>query len=628
MIPQTPTAPTTALQRLQRENTELRRQNAGLHRRIQRTHAIMGNAHLSAGQRLTAVEIANRLDAHRDQADSSGAILVSVTGVAEATGQSKDSVSAHIKALEACGAWQRRRRTIPDPATGNPRTELRLVPSTTLQRPGELAPPAPRNHGGKRIACSNCGSLRLVARTQIVCCDCDSPVESYEHKVNRDAHKAHKRGLRGLEPHLAALDDAPDQAALEPHLAALDDAPDQAALGGAAPRRNLRPFIRAENNQRGGGNSPAAGDAAGWLVAWAGDGEEHLEMQARGDHKYLWRAGAITPELARRHLAGLQTIGATLNRADGRAWALCWDADDAGAWATLQRAAAQLTASGATALLEPSPARGGHLWIVFAEPVDAPAATATATAAAPELAIIRERWPHPTQGVRLPGGRYVARGMTIWPAIMAPGGASATGRDAIALMRQHATPAGWVQAAPPAVVSPPAAPSGPRPGVLMPPPSLVIGSPMTGERPLPAALTDARWLAQYGDQVHTLWFGVTEVQAVAWFNQATTCRELLPPQPSGYGLAVWRQERTASVSYTGTGWVDRGTGDAGDALELHCCLHGLTRAEALRAVVLDMIAAARAELEAAAWAGVSLPGWTAAITTPAGWRRYDALRRA
>ena len=349
----------------------------------------------------------------------------------------------------------------------------------------------------------------------------------------------------------------------------------------------------------------------------------------RGGHKYQWCGGAVSPGLAVRHLNGEMTIGATLHRSDGMTLALCFDADEAATWATLQRAAERLAATGAAPLLEASPRRGGHLWIVFAELVDAAAAAATATAAAPELATIREQWPHASQGIRLPGGRYIGADVDAWPALIAPTGEYATGREAIALMRANATPAGWVQAAPPAVASsPPAAPSSPQSAGVMPPPSLVIGSSMTGEWPLPAALTDARWLAQYGDQAHTLWFGVLEAQAAVWFNQANTCRDLLPPQATGYGLAVWRQERTASVSYTGTGWVDRGTGDVGDALELHCRLHGLTRADALRAVVQDMIAALRAELETAAWAGVPVPAWVAAFTTPAGWRRYDALRRA
>ncbi len=45
-----------------------------------------------------------------------------------------------------------------------------------------------------------------------------------------------------------------------------------------------------------------------------------------------------------------------------------------------------------------------------------------------------------------------------------------------------------------------------------------------------------------------------------------------------------------------------------------------------RAILVAMCAAAAAELDAAARAGRGVPAWVAAITAPAGWRRYDRLR--
>ena len=348
-------------------------------------------------------------------------------------------------------------------------------------------------------------------------------------------------------------------------------------------------------------------------------------MQATGDAKYRWGGGAVSPGLAAAHLAGTMTVGASLHSADGQTLGLCWDADDAGTWAMLQHAAACLTPTGARPLLEPSPRRGGHLWLTFADLVNVADARATAEAHAPQLASIKEAWPHPTQGLRLPGGRYIGAGIDIWPMLIAPHGERAAGRQAIALMRANTTPTAWVQASPASL--PPVASSTPH--VKPSPPSLVIqcGS---GARSLPAALSDPRWLTQYGPQARTLWFAVTDAEAAAWYNQSTTCRDLLPPQASGYGLATWRGERTASVSYVGDGWVDRGAGggDAGDALELYCRLSGVARPEALRGIVRGIVRIARAELESAARQSCNLPVWVEAITTPAGWTQYDALRRA
>jgi hypothetical protein len=132
-----------------------------------------------------------------------------------------------------------------------------------------------------------------------------------------------------------------------------------------------------------------------------------------------------------------------------------------------------------------------------------------------------------------------------------------------------------------------------------------------------------------------LYFWITDGEVAAWFNERHGARELLPPERNGYGLAVWRGERTASVGYTAdNGWVDFGAGgvrgdgrrDGGDALDLYCRLRELSRAQALRGVAREMVLAARRELEEAARSARVPADWVVAITSPAGWAYYDRLR--
>jgi hypothetical protein len=132
-------------------------------------------------------------------------------------------------------------------------------------------------------------------------------------------------------------------------------------------------------------------------------------------------------------------------------------------------------------------------------------------------------------------------------------------------------------------------------------------------------------------------FAITDKEAIAWCNARHDVRTLLPKEANGYARAVWRAERTPSIGYLPNNqWVDFGAGgrrpdgrrDGGDAFAALCRLRGLDRPAALREIVVAMRAEAAAELDAAARAGRGVPAWVAAITAPAGWRRYDRLREA
>jgi hypothetical protein len=373
-----------------------------------------------------------------------------------------------------------------------------------------------------------------------------------------------------------------------------------------------------------------AGRGAAYLAQVAGDGGRHIEMQPMGADKYQWRAGAVTPALAARHLRGAVTLGAELCQAEGTTFALCWDTDTADGWQQLQRAVQQLEAADAHPVLERSPAaRGGHLWLFFREAVDSARARATAHLHAPVLATIGEAWPDPAGrriAVRLPAGFYRRPGVAAWCELAdAAGAAWCTGVDAMALILGTRMPATWVM---PLEVRMPAS-------LALPPPSLVINSVSAvgdGLRSLPAAAHDPRWLGQYGRVRDRLYFWITDGEVAAWFNARHVVRDLLPPERTGYGLAVWRGERTASVRYTAdNGWVDFGAGglradgrrDGGDVLELYCRLQDRSRADVLREAAREMVAVARRELEEAARAGRGPVAWVAVMTSPAGWAYYD-----
>jgi hypothetical protein len=378
-----------------------------------------------------------------------------------------------------------------------------------------------------------------------------------------------------------------------------------------------------------------------WLAEVAGDGVKHIEMQPKGNAKYLWRDGAVTEQLVAAHLAGNVTVGATLRRADGKTLATCFDVDTEARADTLAAAAVKLTVAGAYVTYSESPAknedgtrRGARLDIYYAEPVDAANARATALRHAPELADIVEYWPNNATGngqaTRLPFARYRRGDVDAWCDVAFMDGERLTGVDAAQrVYSDERTPAAWVTE-----TAAPETPAASAAHAVQPSArSLVIQSeplPPNAPRRRPAALTDAKWLAKHGEKAATLWFAVTVAEAAAWFNARHNVADMLEVNAHGYGLATWRGERTASVKLTeSNGFIDYGasaTVKAGDALELWCLVHNMSRAVVLASVARTMQDEARRELEAAGHTGAGLPAWVHDITTPAGWQHYDRLR--
>ncbi len=167
---------------------------------------------------------------------------------------------------------------------------------------------------------------------------------------------------------------------------------------------------------------PSKGAISECLLRVAGDLLRHITMAPRGERKYIERPNRRHPqpapiirELLLHHLEGRITLGSWLANQDGSTWAVVWDADDTERWKILLRTGRKLLASGAKPIAERSPVKGehaggGHLWIIFREPVDPRAARATAEKHAPELESFPEFWPR-AGAVRLLGG-YYRRGET------------------------------------------------------------------------------------------------------------------------------------------------------------------------------------------------------------------------
>jgi len=120
------------------------------------------------------------------------------------------------------------------------------------------------------------------------------------------------------------------------------------------------------------------GVALGWLLpAWLALFANRAQPYARQqeDGSYRWVHAPCDVHALARHLAGEETIALAALDAGGRCRWACLDADGAEGIAQLRAVQQRLSALGLAALLEAS-RRGGHLWLLFDQPVPAAAARA------------------------------------------------------------------------------------------------------------------------------------------------------------------------------------------------------------------------------------------------------------
>jgi transcription initiation factor TFIIIB Brf1 subunit/transcription initiation factor TFIIB len=590
----------------------------------------------------------------------------------------RNAISTELDAWERAGLAKRFYRKSDN---GNQHVDI-SISADLLTRP-ELLPAKGERPRRPPISCKHCGSLALIKqeKTRIVCPDCGTVHQEHEHtsylNQNRETSEEQTEEVTSLE------NEQPQQplCTRDGHITRKNNCTrdghneEQGTPDGESIQEPVSPPMArpgADSCQLEQENlADLMERAAALLVEIAGDQPLHAEMNMRDKHGQPLKYGPVRHPFgladARLHLSGKRTKAVQMLRSDGKTRALCYDADTDDDWRSLLDAAHLLASTGYIPLIEDSPAgRGGHLWIIYTDLVDAGAAHRQVREIAPMLASLAEYWPHAKQNIRLPGGRYVTPGFSqqckLYDAI---GGL-------VAETRREVARALLVMQTPAAIV--PDYPPDPEPGQRSATPQLPDGETSRGkehdqaqvcqaEKPASSfgvdrgktqfelsnkgyelagdPVVDEHWIAKYGDVRTTpLWFAITEEYAAAWFNEHHPLESIRPREANGMAYSPNGDERTPSTSYRQTPDGERytdhsthgrrpdGTHDSGDALELACKVWGVSKSELLRETTRRILNQARAAMESAADAGQPLPAWLlqpTCIITRAGRRKYAEL---
>lgn len=304
-------------------------------------------------------------------------------------------------------------------------------------------------------------------------------------------------------------------------------------------------------------------------------------------------------------------------------------------------AAQYLAEAGYRVLLEPSPAgRGGHLWIIFDDLVDAWAARFHVVRLSPVLGDVGEYWPgpewaHSWNKVRLPGGKYVGSLLTAWCKLYDANWQllSEHGMAAARVLLEYQTSTSIVPPLPPDYQESQV----PIADRCIEPPT--VRRDTTRQRSV-LGRVDTVQQQTYETTNRFLWFHYTPRQIADWYNACHTTDDLLDFDRNGLANAseIGRPERTPSLARTRDGqrWSDFGASarqsdghpDGGDVLELLVRLSGRSKAEILRELGKALVSQARTELERAARSGVLPEQWVQDMMSEAGWTRYWHLRKS
>lgn len=617
---------------------------------------LFANPRLSATHKI-ALRATRRATERSQTHDEQGKARINLGIIAEQAGVSEDTISRSLKVLESAGAISKEtRHELQETGDLWRRVYVDINP-TALEKPRELAPEQPRNHGGKRYVCPACGSERVTIRKRVtLVCSCghqslieetEQTQELEENPLPQDTGRESKEGTADADFEKANQPADPTRKLRDiikpvspPISGKSAEAPNDTPLPQDAGRVSATRDPSASHQERPLPQDAARGveetmqQGAALLVAIAGPARTHIEMCKTGPKKYTTVQRPLTQADALYHLQGSQPRGALCSYPDGQTRALCYDTDTAEGWRTLENAARSLADAGYLPLLEPSPAgRGGHLWIIFDALVDALAARSHAHQIAPALAELAEYWPGPATAknwnrVRLPGGKYRRPEVSAWCKLISVADGEAAregGLDAARLLLDHQTPAALVPQIAQGV-----------PGNSLDQtqaPAMESAPPSTPISDTPAAV-DAAWQAKYGnDEGKRLWFAFPATYVAAWWNECHSVDELLPSERNGYGLATWRGESEGSVAKRGDTWADFGQSarrpdgnpDTGDALELQQRLTQAPKPAIMRQAAKELIAQARADLESAARNGQPIPAWLEEIITDAGRAHYARL---
>jgi len=358
----------------------------------------------------------------------------------------------------------------------------------------------------------------------------------------------------------------------------------------------------------------------------AGFDKSCIVMNSSGDSKYTNNHRRFSHNMAREHILGQSTYGTLLRRADGLTLIPMADADNQADWEMFKRSAKLLDAAGYRMFLEPSSGGlgnhvGGHMFAIFDRPVDARAVWQHWCSLAPELRQVREHWPNGDNRVRLPAGIYRYSEEPTWCILLDADGVqlSTDGLSGVQAMMQRPTPGNII----PKYVPEPSEPrKATRPAATPP-----------GQHRIISAANDPRWQAKHAEH-NNFKREFTISQITAWFDATHLVEDILPPENNGYGLARWRDERTASVfldrklnlwcDFGAGGILDDGTHDGGDAFDLYCRVNGLGRDEAARKAARLFNTWAEEEEDKAAQRGDMTPGRVLqyCTLTPTGRARY------
>ena len=619
---------------------------------------LFSNPHISGNHKLE-IRATKRAVQRAQTKDEQGRARINLTTIAEQIGVSPDTMSRGLKVLEKCGVIADH-DIKPEIQENGERWTRHYVSlnEELLSKPKEIKPPEPRNHGGQRYTCQKCGSDKVKIRKRVTlickCCQHESLIEETERDQQPEQQIAAQENEKHFDEQGRNLRDILKPVTPPYGAGCADENPESQESQTEQILTEQQDAARYDDEDKADLQA-----AAELLLALAGQTDEHIEMSRTGAKKYYTVDRALTTNDLLDHLQGGQARGATCSRPDGLTRGLCWDADDPENWELLQQAARQLAQAGYSPILEPSPAsRGGHLWVIYNDLVNAAAAKQHVQEIAPQLADIVEYWPGPQTAkkwnrVRLPGGRYVRHGRHVeqpvkaWCKLLAiaTGEASQDGRSAAKLLLSNQTPAAIV----PVVQN---QDSQTEISILedqVQNPVLTVRAGETRDLPnssqdqeqksnLRPGQVDDQWYQRYNTpQGSRLWFRWTPQQVAAWWNERHSLDEIHSRESNGMALSPNGEERTASTGYymtpQGERWTDfsqhgrrpDGTHESGDAIELQARMSQTLKGETFRQASREMLAVARADLEAAARAGQLIPAWLEEYITDQGRAHYTKI---
>ncbi len=136
--------------------------------------ALFSNPHLSGNHKLE-IRATRRAVQRAQTHDAQGRAHINLTTIAEQIGVSPDTMGRGLKVLKQCGviADQDLKPELQENGERWTRHYVTLN-EDLLKRPKEIQLPAPRNHGGNRYHCQQCGSdqVRIKRRVTLVCKCC------------------------------------------------------------------------------------------------------------------------------------------------------------------------------------------------------------------------------------------------------------------------------------------------------------------------------------------------------------------------------------------------------------------------------------------------------------------------